>query len=242
MPRLRPSPASTVWDSCSLRRWRVSGMRPCKSTDHECPRMRRGLGNSNCPDYKPRALAPPIHIAVIWGAKTPRPASTKSWPGRAQPWRFEGLRQWECGHEDPAGWPGEARSIGLRASRRSDVPPFIVMDVMEAAAAREALGASVIHMEVGQPGTPAPRAALDAVKRALDRETLGYTVALGLPALREPHRRSLPPALRRRGRARAGGGDDGVVGGLRAWRSWPCSTPAPRWRCRRPAIPAIAIS
>ena len=40
-------------------------------------------------------------------------------------------------------------------------------------------------MEVGQPGTPAPRAALEAVKRALDRETLGYTVALGLPALRE---------------------------------------------------------
>jgi aspartate/methionine/tyrosine aminotransferase len=77
-----------------------------------------------------------------------------------------------------------ARAIGLLASQRSAVPSFIVMDVMEAAAAREALGHRVIHMEVGQPGTPAPRAALDAVKRALDRETLGYTVALGLPALR----------------------------------------------------------
>jgi aspartate/methionine/tyrosine aminotransferase len=42
----------------------------------------------------------------------------------------------------------------------------------------------VIHMEVGQPGTRAPQAALDAAKRALDRDTLGYTVALGLPALR----------------------------------------------------------
>jgi len=78
----------------------------------------------------------------------------------------------------------EARSIGLSASQRSAVPAFIVMDVMEAAAAREAQGHKVIHMEVGQPGTPAPRAALDAVKRVLDRETLGYTVALGLPALR----------------------------------------------------------
>jgi aspartate/methionine/tyrosine aminotransferase len=78
----------------------------------------------------------------------------------------------------------ESRAIGLLASQRSAVPSFIVMDVMEAAAAREALGHRVIHMEVGQPGTPAPRAALDAVKRALDRETLGYTVALGLPALR----------------------------------------------------------
>ena len=80
----------------------------------------------------------------------------------------------------------EARAaLALRLSERSDVPPFIVMDVMESAAAREALGHRVIHMEVGQPGTPAPRAALEAVKRALDRETLGYTVALGLPALRE---------------------------------------------------------
>jgi aspartate/methionine/tyrosine aminotransferase len=73
----------------------------------------------------------------------------------------------------------------LRPSRRSEVAPFIVMDVMQAAAQREALGHRVIHMEVGQPGTPAPRAALDRVARALDRETLGYTLALGLPALRE---------------------------------------------------------
>ena len=39
----------------------------------------------------------------------------------------------------------------LRASKRSDVPPFIVMDVMAAAAQREAQGAHIIHMEVGQP-------------------------------------------------------------------------------------------
>jgi aspartate/methionine/tyrosine aminotransferase len=80
----------------------------------------------------------------------------------------------------------EARgALALRLSERSAVPPFIVMDVMEAAAAREAQGHKVMHMEVGQPGTPAPRAALEAVKRALDRDNLGYTVALGLPALRE---------------------------------------------------------
>ena len=76
------------------------------------------------------------------------------------------------------------RLAAVRASQRSAVPPFIVMDVMEAAAAREAQGHKVIHMEVGQPGTRAPRAALEAAKRALDCETLGYTVALGLPALR----------------------------------------------------------
>ena len=73
----------------------------------------------------------------------------------------------------------------LQASRRSDVAPFIVMDVMQAAAERESAGHKVIHMEVGQPGTPAPRAALAAAARALETQTLGYTLALGLPALRE---------------------------------------------------------
>jgi aspartate/methionine/tyrosine aminotransferase len=74
---------------------------------------------------------------------------------------------------------------GLQPSQRSAIAPFIVMDVMQAAAEREAQGHGVIHMEVGQPGTPAPRSALNRVAQALERETLGYTVALGLPALRE---------------------------------------------------------
>ena len=73
----------------------------------------------------------------------------------------------------------------MQASQRSGIASFIVMDVMRAAAAREAAGHKVIHMEVGQPATPAPRAAREAVKRALDTDTLGYTLALGMPALRE---------------------------------------------------------
>jgi aspartate/methionine/tyrosine aminotransferase len=72
----------------------------------------------------------------------------------------------------------------MRRSSRSDVDPFIVMDVMEAARAEEAKGRSVIHMEVGQPGTPAPRAARAALATAMETVPLGYTVALGLPALR----------------------------------------------------------
>jgi aspartate/methionine/tyrosine aminotransferase len=71
------------------------------------------------------------------------------------------------------------------ASERSAIGSFIVMDVMRAAAAMEASGTRVIHMEVGQPGTPAPSTAIEAVKRALDIDTLGYTLALGMPALRE---------------------------------------------------------
>ncbi|WP_299546194.1 aminotransferase class I/II-fold pyridoxal phosphate-dependent enzyme [uncultured Tateyamaria sp.] len=72
----------------------------------------------------------------------------------------------------------------MRTSRRSDVDPFIVMDVMEAARAAEAAGRHVIHMEVGQPGTGAPQAAIRALEQAMNDGPLGYTVALGLPALR----------------------------------------------------------
>jgi aspartate/methionine/tyrosine aminotransferase len=72
----------------------------------------------------------------------------------------------------------------MRNSRRGAVDPFIVMDVMEAARAAEAAGRHIIHMEVGQPGTPAPQGARDALARAMDSDALGYTVALGLPALR----------------------------------------------------------
>lgn len=72
----------------------------------------------------------------------------------------------------------------MRNSRRGAVDPFIVMDVMEAARAAEAAGRHIIHMEVGQPGTPAPLGARNALARAMETDALGYTVALGLPALR----------------------------------------------------------
>ncbi|WP_189682503.1 pyridoxal phosphate-dependent aminotransferase [Seohaeicola zhoushanensis] len=72
----------------------------------------------------------------------------------------------------------------MRNSTRSRVDPFIVMDVMEAARKAEEAGRHIIHMEVGQPGTGAPRGAIEALKGALDADALGYTVSLGLPALR----------------------------------------------------------
>ncbi|MGO9357105.1 MAG: pyridoxal phosphate-dependent aminotransferase [Xanthobacteraceae bacterium] len=75
-------------------------------------------------------------------------------------------------------------SWALSASRRSDVPPFMVMDVMAAAARIEASGGHVIHMEVGQPAAPAPATALAAARAALDRGHIDYTSALGLASLR----------------------------------------------------------
>jgi aspartate/methionine/tyrosine aminotransferase len=77
----------------------------------------------------------------------------------------------------------KARSL-ITPSARSDVPPFMVMDVMAAAARIEAQGGRVVHMEVGQPAASAPRTARDAARAALDRGDIGYTEALGIPALR----------------------------------------------------------
>ncbi|MDZ7709643.1 MAG: aminotransferase class I/II-fold pyridoxal phosphate-dependent enzyme [Roseovarius sp.] len=72
----------------------------------------------------------------------------------------------------------------MRRARRSKVDPFIVMDVMEAARRAEEAGRRIIHMEVGQPGTPAPEGARAALAAAMEAGALGYTVALGLPELR----------------------------------------------------------
>ncbi|MGR3812956.1 MAG: pyridoxal phosphate-dependent aminotransferase [Cognatishimia activa] len=72
----------------------------------------------------------------------------------------------------------------MRKSSRSTVDPFIVMDVMEAARKAEAAGQHIIHMEVGQPGTAAPQAAQRVLAETMRKDAMGYTVALGLPALR----------------------------------------------------------
>jgi aspartate/methionine/tyrosine aminotransferase len=69
-------------------------------------------------------------------------------------------------------------------SARSDVPPFMVMDVMAAAARIEAAGGHVIHMEVGQPAAPAPKTAIAAAQAALSGP-LRYTESLGIRSLRE---------------------------------------------------------
>jgi aspartate/methionine/tyrosine aminotransferase len=73
----------------------------------------------------------------------------------------------------------------LKLARRGQIPPFIAMDVLRAANEQAAAGEDVLHLEVGQPSTPAPGGVLSAARAALGRETLGYTDALGLPALRE---------------------------------------------------------
>ena len=74
--------------------------------------------------------------------------------------------------------------MALKISKRGGVPPFIVMDVLRAANERAARGGDVLHLEVGQPGTAAPRAVIEAARAALEHDRIGYTDATGLPSLR----------------------------------------------------------
>jgi aspartate/methionine/tyrosine aminotransferase len=72
----------------------------------------------------------------------------------------------------------------ITPSARSDVPPFMVMDVMAAAARIEAAGGRVMHLEVGQPAAAAPAPAIAAARGALATSRLGYTETLGIASLR----------------------------------------------------------
>ena len=73
----------------------------------------------------------------------------------------------------------------LKIAKRATIPPFIVMDVLRAANEQAAAGEAVFHLELGQPGTPAPAAILSAAKAALNDNVLGYTDTFGLPELRQ---------------------------------------------------------
>ncbi len=82
--------------------------------------------------------------------------------------------------------------IGLRcknrpvieaAVRAAGVPPFHAMAMSREAAALEATGRRILHLEVGQPATALPVVAREAVRAHLD-EPLGYTNAAGLHSLR----------------------------------------------------------
>ncbi len=93
---------------------------------------------------------------------------------------FEGFR---------SGTWGEL-TMPLKVGKGAHAPPFMVMDVIAAANARQATlptGAPhVIRMEVGQPGTGAPAGAVAAAQAALrSGHPLGYTEAFGIRSLRE---------------------------------------------------------
>ncbi len=75
------------------------------------------------------------------------------------------------------------------AQRNHSIEPFYVMDVVRAAtqqqAAWETQGKRMIHLSVGEPDFTAPEPVVEAATRALRDGRTGYTLAPGLPALRE---------------------------------------------------------
>jgi len=79
----------------------------------------------------------------------------------------------------------DAKAARPLAQRMAAIEPFRVMDVMSRAAALEREGRSIIHMEVGEPDFPTPEPVRRAAREALAGGSLPYTVALGLPELRE---------------------------------------------------------
>jgi len=69
--------------------------------------------------------------------------------------------------------------------KSSEIPPFIVMEVMEAATALERQGEDIIHLEVGEPDFDTPECIKEAAIRAIRDGKTHYTHSLGLVELRE---------------------------------------------------------
>ncbi len=70
-------------------------------------------------------------------------------------------------------------------AHRANIPPFYVMDVWLAAAERQRTHGDLVNLSAGQPSAGAPRPVRAAAMKALEADQLGYTVALGIPELRE---------------------------------------------------------
>ena len=94
----------------------------------------------------------------------------------------------------------------MMPSKRSEVAPFHVMDVLAAAQERQRTHGDALFLCAGQPSTPAPRRALEAVQSAVGEQILGYTEATGIPELK----RAIADDHNRRMRLRGGAGREVV--------------------------------
>jgi aspartate/methionine/tyrosine aminotransferase len=74
----------------------------------------------------------------------------------------------------------------VEISRRAlDIPPFVVMDILERAQEMERRGESVVHLEVGEPDFDVPACVTEALVRAVKDGHTHYTHSLGIVELRE---------------------------------------------------------
>lgn len=73
----------------------------------------------------------------------------------------------------------------MATKKAEEIPPFIVMEVMEKAAAMERAGEDIIHLEVGEPDFDTPECIKEAAIRAIREGKTHYTHSMGLLELRE---------------------------------------------------------
>ena len=71
------------------------------------------------------------------------------------------------------------------SKRAREIPPFIVMEVLEKARELERQGRNIIHLEVGEPDFPTPRCICEAAQEAMEKGETHYTHSLGILELRE---------------------------------------------------------
>jgi aspartate/methionine/tyrosine aminotransferase len=71
------------------------------------------------------------------------------------------------------------------SKKAKEIPPFIVMDVLEKAQELARMGEDVIHLEVGEPDFDTPECIKEACFRAIREGETHYTHSLGLIELRE---------------------------------------------------------
>ncbi|MFH1934169.1 MAG: pyridoxal phosphate-dependent aminotransferase [Pseudomonadota bacterium] len=71
------------------------------------------------------------------------------------------------------------------SKRAREIPPFIVMEVLEKAHELERQGRNIIHLEVGEPDFPTPRCICEAAQEAMEKGETHYTHSLGILELRE---------------------------------------------------------
>jgi aspartate/methionine/tyrosine aminotransferase len=87
-----------------------------------------------------------------------------------------------CGPDGPNRREGSGKMISTRAQQ---IPPFIVMDVLERAKAMEREGYDIVHLEVGEPDFDTPSCIVEAAHKAMREGKTHYTHSQGLYELRE---------------------------------------------------------
>jgi len=70
-------------------------------------------------------------------------------------------------------------------SKRSEIAPFLAIDMLTKSNTLKSKGRDIIHMDVGEPGFNTPKHVLEYAKTIIDKKKIGYTESIGIPELRE---------------------------------------------------------